>query len=386
MVQGEYEVNRGTIIYAGGFVLPDKNAAANRVVANGKIFDSLGFRTVFLGAAKSDEAFNGIRPLPAHKNMFEQAHPRTSAEWIKRMFSVENIESLVRSYDDVRMIILYNAPFLTLLKAKMFFGKRNIKVCYDCTEWTKDTDGSFLKRAFKILDEFLVRNFADKAADGLIVISRTMELKYRKNPDTVLIPPLVDINNGIWHQTPESRAVVFEFCFAGVPDGNKESLDKAVQAFCRLNRDDARLRIIGVSKDEFARLYPDCVIDEKSAERIVFMGKLSHYETIKYVLNCDCYIFIRCSDRRNNAGFPTKFAEAFTCAVPIITTDVSDIGEYMKRSGKGTLLGSLSVEEIEAAMLFELEKGALTDSKSLDGTFHYESYREACRLWIERQK
>ena len=34
---------KGTIIYYGGFSLPDKNAAANRVVSNGKIFKDLGY-------------------------------------------------------------------------------------------------------------------------------------------------------------------------------------------------------------------------------------------------------------------------------------------------------------------------------------------------------
>ena len=46
---------KGTIIYYGGFSLPDKNAAANRVVSNGKIFKALGYNVVFLGADYSGE-------------------------------------------------------------------------------------------------------------------------------------------------------------------------------------------------------------------------------------------------------------------------------------------------------------------------------------------
>ena len=36
-------MSKGTIIYYGGFTLPDKSAAANRVVSNGKIFLTVGF-------------------------------------------------------------------------------------------------------------------------------------------------------------------------------------------------------------------------------------------------------------------------------------------------------------------------------------------------------
>ena len=80
------------------------------------------------------------------------------------------------------------------------------------------------------------------------------------------------------------------------------------------------------------------------------MGRLSHRETVKYILGCNCYIFIRRSDKRNNAGFPTKFAESYTCGVPIITTDVSDVGEYIKKSGYTELSyyedGSLKTQKI----------------------------------------
>ncbi|MCC8151715.1 MAG: hypothetical protein LIO96_09760 [Lachnospiraceae bacterium] len=42
-------MEKGTIIYVGGFELPDKNAAAHRVLSNGKILTELGYRVVFLG-------------------------------------------------------------------------------------------------------------------------------------------------------------------------------------------------------------------------------------------------------------------------------------------------------------------------------------------------
>ncbi len=372
-----------TIIYAGGFALPDKNAAANRVVSNGKIFDSLGYKTVFLGASYSDETFDGIRQLEGYENMFEHAHPQSSIEWIKHMFSVENIEKLIKKTGNVGTIVLYNVPFFTLLKAKRAFRKKNIKVCYDCTEWTKNTDGSFLKKVFKAFDEILIRNFTHKIADKLIVISSMMANKY-KNSELIVIPPLVDINNEIWHQKQEKDPNFFEFCFAGVPDGNKESLDKIVDAFSSLESPKIRLRIIGITRDDFHNIYPDCDILDKLKDKIIFMGKLSHSETIKYVLSCDCYIFIRVSDRRNNAGFPTKFAESFTCNVPIITTNVSDIGSYLKRNEKGILLEEMATDKIKAAMLSQIENGSLSTDRKLNTAFHYEEYKNICNEWLEK--
>lgn len=369
-----------TIIYYGGFTLPDKSASANRVVSNGKIFNSLGYNTVFIGAC--DEEFDGIRAVSGCDNMFEHAHPKSTKQWLRHMISVEHIEAVAEKYDDVCMVILYNVPMLTLLKAKKIFSKRNIKVCYDCTEWTKDTDGSLPKRIFKAFDEILISNFAHKATDGIIAISRMMEKKYKSAKKLLFLPPLVDINDDIWHQQAENHEGVFEFCFAGIPDGKKESLDKVVEAFCKINKKNTRLRIIGITENDFARIYPDCVIPKNVRSKIAFMGRLSHSDTIKFVLGCDCYIFIRRSDRRNNAGFPTKFAESYTCGVPIITTNISDVGEYIKKSGKGSLLEDMSTESIAKAMLEQIE--TKSEPRTLNTAFHYETFISSAKEWLNK--
>jgi len=43
-----------TIVYIGGFELPDKNAAAHRVINNSKAFRELGYKVVFIDASKDN--------------------------------------------------------------------------------------------------------------------------------------------------------------------------------------------------------------------------------------------------------------------------------------------------------------------------------------------
>ena len=375
-------MSKDTIIYYGGFTLPDKSASANRVVSNGKIFSSIGYETLFIGAAPSDSDFDGLRKVDNCENMFEYAHPKSTKQWLNHMMSVEHIEKIIEEHGKPEKVILYNVPMLTLLKAKKVFSKKGISVCYDCTEWTKDTDGSLPKRIFKAFDEFFISNFAHKVADGIIAISRMMEKKYRKSKNLLILPPLVDINDEIWHQQPENHEGIFEFCFAGIPDGKKESLDKVVEAFCNINKKNTLLRIIGITEEDFRKIYPDCEIPKNVRNKITFMGRLTHKETIKYVLGCDCYIFIRRSDKRNNAGFPTKFAESFTCGVPIITTNVSDVGEYIKKSGRGSLLEDTSAEKISAALLEQLS--IAKEKNALETAFHYETYIATTDDWLKK--
>lgn len=44
---------KGTILYFGGFELPEKNVVTHRVLNNAKLFREFGFKTVFLGVEKS---------------------------------------------------------------------------------------------------------------------------------------------------------------------------------------------------------------------------------------------------------------------------------------------------------------------------------------------
>ena len=46
-------MKKRTILYVGGFELPDKNAAAQRVLSVAKIFKSIGYNVIFLGIDKT---------------------------------------------------------------------------------------------------------------------------------------------------------------------------------------------------------------------------------------------------------------------------------------------------------------------------------------------
>jgi len=207
-----------------------------------------------------------------------------------------------------------------------------------------------------------------------------MQEKYKKCRNMILLPPLVDTEDAIWHQKTGRTDGIFEFCFAGVPDGNKESLDSIIVAFSETKNRKARLRIIGVTREQFVSMYPS--LDKAAGdERIVFMGKLSHKETLEYVADCDCYIFIRPSDRRNNAGFPTKFAEGYTLGVPVIATDISDISMYIDGT-RDILLPDCSCTAVRNAMEAKIKEGK-TGMSDIRTTFDYRNYIDLCKNFLK---
>ena len=232
-------------------------------------------------------------------------------------------------------------------------------------------------RLFKKIDLFQIKHFLASKADGLIVISKTMEQYYR-NKHIIRIPPLVDIEDAIWHQKIEGEKEKFELCYAG-DLGVKEALDKVIAAFDNLHNENAILRIIGLRKQDVCEMYPELSAIAQN-KNILFMGRLSHKETVRYVKNCDCYVFLRYNTPRNQAGFPTKFAEAYSCGVPVITTNVSDIAEYMKSTGNGILLESIQETEITDAMKKII--AAKLDNKELRKDFDYRNYTQKAEGWL----
>ena len=374
-------MNKGTVIYVGNFELPDKGASAHRVMNNGKLLQELGYRVLFLGVTK-DGNFSGIRRSKTDERIYEQAYPYSTRQWFSRLVSADELLSLAEQQDDLRAVILYNLPYITVKAVKKAFRGTDVTVAYDCTEWTDYTEGSFPKRLYKKLDAKDIEKKLPKICRDIIVVSRTMEKQYAGS-NLILLPPLVDTDDPIWHQPENEREGGFEFCFAAGTLENKERMDIMLRAFCKLELTDAHLRIIGVTKEEYLQAYPQDEDIVKADSRIIFTGRLSHEETVRAVSSCDCYIFIRGNIQRNNAGFPTKFAEAYTCSVPIITTDVSDVAGYITSPQKGRVLTEAEPDQIRSAMESVYHDRSI-GKRELDKSFDYRNYISGIKEWMSR--
>ena len=208
----------------------------------------------------------------------------------------------------------------------------------------------------------------------MIVISSMMERQY-SGKNLLRLPPLVDIDDPIWHQNKIEHSDIYEFYFAGTI-GVKEKVDSIVNAFSKLEAKNVRLKIVGITKEEYLSLYPEQ--NGEIDKRIIFMGRMSHKAAIQHLLSTDCYIFIREQTRQNQAGFPTKFAESTTCGVPIITTDVSDIKQYMESNV--VMLDNADEANVLSAMKQALQIGK--QDSALNKQFDYHNYLKETDHWL----
>ena len=348
MPENEKQLNKGTFLYVGNFELPDKGASANRVMSNRLLFAELGYRTAFLGITRG-ESFAGVRQSSCDADIWERSYPKSTRQWLQHSYSVQDLITAAAKYPDLKAVILYNCPYGLTRNAYKYFSKKGVKVLYDCTEWNPDTEGNPLKKLYKKYDAKCIQYKLEKYVDGLIPVSTTMYKQYTKKPK-LLLPPLVDTEAPLWQQSGCREDGVYEFCYAGEP-GKKDDLCKLIEAYQNVAAENVRLKIIGLSQAEFTADHPEYA---EKLSGVIFTGRLSHEEVIQSLLLTDCFIFIRESNPRTNAGFPTKFVEAYTSGAQVITANISDIRSY-EEDGI-TVLDHPALSDISSAMAAALQQ------------------------------
>lgn len=106
------------ILYIGGFQLPDKNAAALRVLANGKILRNLGHRVIFVNALMDGGQAQAV--LVDYEG-FECIEYKRESQG-KYLFSGRKIRRLIEEYK-AGCVIAYNYPAVALNSIRRFCKK-----------------------------------------------------------------------------------------------------------------------------------------------------------------------------------------------------------------------------------------------------------------------
>lgn len=311
-----------TILYIGGFELPDKNAAAQRVVGIAKGLREIGNEVVFLNSLKKSD-LNHVE----EKNYFGFRcfeYKRESER--DYLFSAKTALSMIRKVKP-DVIIAYNYPAVSLEKIRKHCKANGIKCYADATEWYQAVGENIVYRVIKNLDTFYRMRFVQKRLDGVIAISRFLYDYYKDSVKTVLIPPTVDLTDEKWNiDAPKDQGVV-SFVYAGVPIALKEKLDTIVSAIEKVSKNHKIiLNVVGVTEQQFVEMYNWTRAVPSSVK---FWGRVEHRRVIKIVKSSDWAIILRDNNRVVKAGFPTKLVEAISCGTPAIVNEFSNICDYI---------------------------------------------------------
>lgn len=348
-----------TIIYIGGFELPDKNAAGHRVLSNGKLLQLLGYNVIFLDASRNENLKNVHCRKVNGFDVWSLKYPSDKFEWMHYLTSIKTVTKIISKYENVKFVICYNYQSIALIKLMIYCRKKKIKIISDVTEWYED------KRLLKNLDTSVRMKLLNKHVDGLICISFYLENYYKEVKFKIVLPPLIDQEDTKWREEFEIRQKAeTELVYSGNPGKNKDELDMVIKAIISSTYCDKYiLRIIGLTKEQFSTNYPEMSeIIETLNDNVVFMGRVNHTLSLKYVKLADFQIFIRNNSRMNNAGFPTKFVESMACGTPVITTRTSDLQTYVRDGINGFFVDYNDVESLRNVLL----KSSMLSKPELD--------------------
>lgn len=374
----EEEVKNRTLLYIGGFELPDKNAAAHRVIGIGKALRDIGFNVVFLGTSKSQLSDVKIMDTKTEYFGFEcfsYAYPNGTKEWIRQISGISIFTSFIEQLGNITDICLYNFPAIAQERMVNYCHKHGIKCYGDITEWYIADKSDFLRSKIKTFDSEYRMRFVNKKLDGLIVISRYLQ-KYYANRRIIYIPPLIDIDDNKWRNDYKKSDDVLRLVYAGDP-GNKDKIDILISALKHVKREYI-LDIFGITRKEYLKKRHEDSSFILCAKNIRFHGRQPHLDILRYLKKANYSCFFRERDKVSSAGFPTKFVEAISCGTPVITNRTSNFSDYVSKNTNAFVVNDLDITSISKA----LEKVPYSINVLCD-TFDYRKYiTEIRKLFI----
>ncbi|MFO1522791.1 MAG: glycosyltransferase [Kiritimatiellia bacterium] len=389
---------RRTILYVGGFELPDRNAAAQRVLAVGRLFRELGYGSAFLGVDRKLRHGTRSSPRSAWRVGFQRGRLpiRRGAGLDHHLSKADYALELIRHLQaDLAAVVAYNYPALALSVIQGACRRMGIPVVADATEWYSSDGGSPLFRLLKWADTTARMRWVHPRCDGVIATSRYLHRFYATRIRHVVeiptlcdadalgaIPPAADAGNG-----DEVRMV-----YAGSPfdirrldrkrNCVKDRLDAVIGVLARVaaRAPAFRLDVFGLTQENYLLAFPghtDAL--ELLAGRLIFHGRRPHADIVGWIKRADFTIFLRSESRVTLAGFPTKFAESLTAGIPVITNPLENILPYLRDGYNGfalpieagpeqeeLLIGILSVSpERRAALRENCRSDLMLDYRSL---------------------
>ena len=314
------------ILYIGGFELPDRNAAAQRVVANSKIFKQLGYDIYLVGLSPNLDTID--TPFEYEGlHCINIKYPKTITEWFYHLFTLRNYRKIIETFNP-NIVIAYNHPAFSLRCLLNHNQTRGIKTLSDCTEWYNAGGGLFF-RQIKKWDTNYRMNVVQARLDGVIVISKFLEQFYiNKGTKTLLLPPLVDKSEKKWDDCYKNNKIL-RLIYAGSTSRHKDRLDFIISLLNKVAKDEKiemKFNILGMTSDQYKKMYS---LTGDIPSFVSFKGRVSHVEAINDLKQSDFQIFFRDNNLVNTAGFPTKFVETISSRCLVLTNKSSNLEDYL---------------------------------------------------------
>lgn len=369
------DIQKKYIYYIGGFELPDKNAAAQRVIGNSKIFKNLGYEMLYSGITKAETS-------DEIQNSYPVTYPNNIFQMFKFITSIKFYKSIISNIDGIKMVVLYNCPAVVSYRLLKYCKRKNIKCIGDITEWYHIKTNNIIFNFIKNMDSELRMRCINKKLDGLIVISAFLKDYYKRCKNVIMIPPLIDIEDKKWKlKGTKDNENTIKFLYFGSPGVDRKDRIDVIIDILQNCKFDYIFNIVGIDNEQFKKIYRNV---ELKSEKIVFHGRVSHINALSFLKDSDALIFYRDDSIVSKAGFSTKFVESISYKVPVITNMTSNLSDYIKDDINGLVLNEKKNENITKLEGITKEKILELKNNIDNSLFDYRKYIDNLNSWINK--
>ena len=336
---------RKAIIYVGGFELPDRNAAALRVLNNAHVLRGLGYRVILIGVGRDrpyQRSLHSADPGGVDVEAWEIGYPKRRSDWFDAIRADWPIRELVASGvvepGEIAAVICYNHPGIAQLRIASLARKWGAAALADCTEWYAKRPWTSPANVVKNLDVPLRMHWSNRQMDGLITTAPYITDFYRPTGLPIVEIPTLMESPGT--NAPLAEAVQLPLPLIAVASGfsegaRAESIHDRIDWMLELldgaavRGADFVLRIAGVDRESYLSFFPaHRKLLERLEGRVEFLGCLPRPELLHLLERSAFALVMRHRTRVTLAGFPSKYAEAITFGTPVICNDIPSIAPY----------------------------------------------------------
>lgn len=380
-----------TILYVGGFRLPDKNSSAIRVLGIARMLNDLGYNTKVGG--KTDHTITTYTDVDfwSAEHVGEQKYKLDS--------QIEPILAKVKEVGkgNIKAIIAYNYPPIAFYKLYRYCKRADIVLIPDITEWYS-IDGSFsLNSALRVILTNWRISVITPRNKNLICSVHNMAERFNKMQALVL--PVVSI------EKTKTVTPIFlgqdekiKFIYAGYPGVgfSKEKVDWCIEVFAELTRDykNFEYHIVGIDKSkilEYNNGLKKSISILENANQLFIYGRLPHEITTKKIRSAAFLLFVRPVNRVTTVGFPSKTRECFDIGTPLVANATSDLEYYIESGSNGFIFKDFTKDTLKAQLenILRLSNDEINEIKercSRKSPFDWEYFQPKAKSFFSHLK
>lgn len=385
------------ILYLGSFRLPNYDAAAPRVLNNARAMMLCGHEVSFIswGGKYNEEHLceDGRYRIDGMEYIItDELDPKGSlvCKMVQKFHRGDRTSAILDSMEiKPDLIVMYNADYGWTKRMLKFCNKHKIKLANDITEWYDNNELHF----WDIIPYHINMTCLQRKVKNKICISSYLERFYRES-NNLLLPPLCDYSEAKWKATvDDNRIKPFDgvtLIYAGNP-AKKDCVHTVVNVVNKMaNKGRAiRFMILGTSRENYIERYADVLESKDLNKNIMFLGRVSQDMIPAYYKKADFMVLLREPNRKNMAGFPTKFAESMSAGIPVIANATSDLGNYILNGYTGYKLTDEKPESLEKTLSYVLTltrqqiEAMKQSTQACNKAFYYVSRATEMNMFLE---